>query len=62
MGLLFQNTAVWGDGSLMATRFRRSVPMSTYLVCFIVCDFLQLNMTTNEGTLVSRRQLTQDFI
>ncbi|XP_064595580.1 glutamyl aminopeptidase-like [Liolophura sinensis] len=47
-----ETTTAWSDGDLLATRFRRSVPMSTYLVCFIVCDFLQLNMTTNEGTLV----------
>lgn len=38
------------DSSLIATHFNRSVPMSTYLVCFVVCDFKNLTDTTVFGT------------
>ncbi|XP_060595216.1 glutamyl aminopeptidase-like [Ruditapes philippinarum] len=38
------------DPTLKATHFQRSVPMSTYLVCFVVCDFKNLTDTTKHGT------------
>ncbi|XP_053392868.1 glutamyl aminopeptidase-like [Mercenaria mercenaria] len=45
------NTEAWEhDSTLKATHFRRSVPMSTYLVCFVVCDFKNLTDTTKYGT------------
>ncbi|XP_060068640.1 glutamyl aminopeptidase-like [Ylistrum balloti] len=40
-------TVPWSeDSSLMITSFQRSVDMSTYLVCFIVCDFRYLESRT----------------
>lgn len=40
-------TVPWSeDSSLMKTSFQRSVDMSTYLVCFIVCDFHYLEART----------------
>lgn len=45
------NTETWDhNASLVATHFNRSVPMSTYLVCFVVCDFGNLTSTTKYGT------------
>ena len=37
---------------MMATHFERSVKMSTYLVCFVICDFAKLTDTTEHGTQV----------
>lgn len=46
-----RNTESWEhDSSLRATHFNRSVPMSTYLVCFVVCDFKNLTDITKYGT------------
>lgn len=46
-------TIVWSrDSSLRVTRFERSVKMSTYLVCFIVCDFKYLENKSTTGTKV----------
>ncbi|XP_013411098.1 glutamyl aminopeptidase [Lingula anatina] len=44
-----ESSSVRADG-LTATRFEKSVPMSTYLVCFIVCDFEFKETTTERGT------------
>nr|KAG5690868.1 hypothetical protein BaRGS_028900 [Batillaria attramentaria] len=41
----------FGSG-MVATRFQRSVKMSTYLVCFIVCDFDYKEAYTSSGTRV----------
>ncbi|KAL4239647.1 hypothetical protein ACF0H5_000454 [Mactra antiquata] len=38
------------DSSLFVTSFQRSVPMSTYLVCFVVCDFKNITDVTSYGT------------
>ncbi|KAI8521597.1 hypothetical protein Bbelb_013510 [Branchiostoma belcheri] len=38
-----------GDG-LVETHFQRSVPMSSYLACFIVCDFKYTESVTRGGT------------
>nr|XP_022316112.1 glutamyl aminopeptidase-like [Crassostrea virginica] len=40
------------NNSLKITNFQESVKMSTYLVCFIVCDFKYLEKTTKFGTKV----------
>ncbi|KAH3860698.1 hypothetical protein DPMN_023616 [Dreissena polymorpha] len=40
------------DTSLHATHFNRSVPMSTYLVCFVVCDFANITDVTQYGTTI----------
>ena len=51
--LPFQTTTPWSeDSSLQQTRFQRSVKMSTYLVCFIVCDFEFLETTTANNNTV----------
>ncbi|BFZ03563.1 hypothetical protein BsWGS_06602 [Bradybaena similaris] len=39
---------LWMPG-LLATKFVRSVQMSTYLVCFIVCDFLSVQANSVRG-------------
>ncbi|KAK3089030.1 hypothetical protein FSP39_000261 [Pinctada imbricata] len=45
------DTVPWEhENSLLITHFERSVEMSTYLVCFTVCDFTYLNDTTKFGT------------
>lgn len=40
------------NNTLKITNFQESVKMSTYLVCFIVCDFKYLENTTKFGTKV----------
>ncbi|XP_067672727.1 glutamyl aminopeptidase-like [Haliotis asinina] len=45
-----QPTKVPWSPTLVSTRFQRSVMMSTYLVCFIVCDFDYVEDTTTTGT------------
>ncbi|XP_064627887.1 glutamyl aminopeptidase-like [Lineus longissimus] len=44
-----QTSTTRSDG-LVVSKFERSVPMSTYLACFIVCDFEYKNVTTKRGT------------
>ncbi|XP_076074224.1 glutamyl aminopeptidase-like [Mytilus galloprovincialis] len=57
-----ENTAPWSeDNSLMKTDFKVSVKMSTYLVCFIVCDFDHLENTTKHGVKV-RTYATPDRV
>ncbi|CAG5136569.1 unnamed protein product, partial [Candidula unifasciata] len=38
-----------GMPDMVASKFMRSVKMSTYLVCFIVCDFLFVETTSTRG-------------
>ncbi|XP_048762432.2 glutamyl aminopeptidase-like [Ostrea edulis] len=46
-------TETWKhNANLQITSFQESVKMSTYLVCFIVCDFKYLEGTTKFGTKV----------
>ncbi|XP_053392901.1 glutamyl aminopeptidase-like [Mercenaria mercenaria] len=46
-------TEVWaGDQKMSITSFQRSVKMSTYLACFIVCDFEFLENTSASGITV----------
>ncbi|KAL8604511.1 hypothetical protein ACOMHN_015795 [Nucella lapillus] len=47
-----ENHLVPGMGAVVQTQFHRSVKMSTYLVCFIVCDFDYLENFTSSGTRV----------
>ena len=55
--VLLQSSSSWEhDASLTVTRFQRSVPMSTYLVCFVVCDFAMLSNTTTYGTQVCKSE------
>lgn len=43
-----QESVANASNGLVATRFQRSVPMVTYLACFVVCDFsYKENMTSN---------------
>lgn len=45
-----QRKTQWSeDSSLYKTVFETSVKMSTYLVCFIVCDFKYLTKNTKHG-------------
>ncbi|XP_054706486.1 uncharacterized protein LOC129216302 [Uloborus diversus] len=37
------------DTGLVVTKFQKSVPMVTYLACFIVCDFQYTRTTTSAG-------------
>lgn len=41
------------EAGWMKSVFDKSVPMSTYLICFVVCDFVEKNTTTQNGVLVS---------
>ncbi|GFW97473.1 glutamyl aminopeptidase [Trichonephila clavipes] len=43
------------DSRFFVTRFQKSVPMVTYLVCFIVSDFQFQGTTTSSGKQVSDR-------
>eukprot|EP00057_Strongylocentrotus_purpuratus_P032925 XP_789392.3 PREDICTED: aminopeptidase N [Strongylocentrotus purpuratus] len=40
------------DAGWTQSVFDKSVPMSTYLICFVVCDFVEKNTTTNNGVLL----------
>lgn len=54
MNYTFQSIDDWEHNSaLKITNFQESVKMSTYLVCFIVCDFKYLERTTKFGTKVT---------
>lgn len=55
MNYIFQSIDDWEHNStLKITNFQESVKMSTYLVCFIVCDFKYLENTTKFGTKVTQ--------
>eukprot|EP00057_Strongylocentrotus_purpuratus_P017247 XP_011671721.1 PREDICTED: aminopeptidase N [Strongylocentrotus purpuratus] len=41
-----------GEAGWTRSVFAKSVPMSTYLICFVVCDFVEKNTTTNNGVLL----------
>lgn len=54
MNYTFQSIDDWEHNStLKITNFQESVKMSTYLVCFIICDFKYLENTTKFGTKVT---------
>ncbi|XP_059138985.1 endoplasmic reticulum aminopeptidase 1-like [Physella acuta] len=41
-------TSDWNTG-LVSTKFQRSPKMSTYLVCFVICDFNYTETRTRSG-------------
>lgn len=47
-----QSTTAWSD-DLVVTAFQKSVPMVTYLACFVVSDFLYKEKFTESGVPVS---------
>ncbi|GFS55864.1 glutamyl aminopeptidase [Nephila pilipes] len=44
-----ESTEPFSNTNLYVTKFQKSVPMVTYLACFIVCDFQFLSTTTSSG-------------
>lgn len=52
----FQSHRIVGN-NLVATTFHKSVPMVTYLACFIVSEFSYKENTTKRGTPVSKTSL-----